>query len=107
MVVERVVLTELNKRLNERNKEIEEKTQIYDNRLKELQLLEDSINKQVEQTKQLETKLDTLLEMEMQLFSKNYIVKLEDKTYDLIGKDDISFIENKDDLKKEVIDVLN
>jgi len=97
----------LNKRLADRNKEIEEKTQIYDNRLKELQLLEDSINRQVEQTKQLETKLDTLLEKEKQLFSKNYIVKLEDNSYDLIGKEDITFIENKDAIKKEVIDVLN
>jgi chromosome segregation ATPase len=101
-----VILSELNKRLAARNKEIEEKTQIYDNRLKELQLLEDSINKQVEQTKQLETKLDTLLEKEKQLFNKNYIIRLEDKTYDLIGKDDITFIDNKDILKKEVIDVL-
>jgi hypothetical protein len=97
----------LNKRLAVRNKEIEEKTKIYDDRLKELQLLEDSINKQVDQTKQLETKLDILLEKEKQLFSKNYIIELEDKTYDLIRKEDITFIENKADLKKEVIDVLN
>ena len=98
------VLTELNKRLAERNNEIEEKTKIYDNRLKELQLLEDSINKQVDQTKQLETKLDILLEKEKQLFSKNYIIKLEDNTYDLIGKEDITFIENKDVLKEIVLD---
>jgi chromosome segregation ATPase len=105
-MVAEVILKELNKRLADRNKEIEEKTRIYDDRLKELQLLEDSINKQVDQTKQLETKLDTLLEKEKQLFSKNYIIELEDKTYDLIGKEDITFIENKADLKKEVIDVL-
>ena len=106
-MVTEVILMELNKRLADRNKEIEEKTKIYENRLKELQLLEDSINKQVEQTKGLEIKLDNLLEKEKQLFSKNYIVKLEDNSYDLIGKEEITFIENKDALKKEVIDVFN
>jgi len=106
MAVEEILLSELNKRKDERQKKLDEMDKIYSERLKKSQELDESIKKQDEQSKQLELKMDTLIEKEKELFSKDYIIKTEDKNYDLIRKEDISFIDDKTKLTKEVLDVL-
>ena len=105
-MVKEIILMELNKRIEQRNKELEDKGRIYDERLKQLQEIENAIQSQDKQTKELEKKLDVLLEKEKQLFVKNYIIKTEDKQYDLARKDEITFIEDRNMLTKEILDVL-
>jgi len=50
--------------------------------------------------------MNILIEKEKELFSKDYIIKNEDKTYDLVRKEEITFIEDATKLTKEVLDVL-
>ena len=104
--IEGIILQEYNKRIEDKKRimqeqddKIKQKINQYDKLIDNMQKVGE-LNKNMEkQTEELNSKLDTILEKENQMFRPDYIVRLEDGELELVRKEDVEIVNDENVIK--------
>jgi chromosome segregation ATPase len=97
------ILAEINRRLAEKNKLLEEKTQQYNKLSEELNKLEELKKETEVKIAELDKKIDSVMDKENQLLrnlpSRDFVIQLDDGTFEVASKDDVEIVSDKDVIK--------